>query len=121
MTHAQRNLEGNVMDAIRSILWDAIRVYLPANAEALQPDGRTNLVISWTLPTEERPNRQSREISLRFDRAVSRVMEVSDDARRRLVAERVAAFVKRALAAGRYSELDELPPFITDVDDRALE
>lgn len=48
-------------------------------------------------------------------------MEASDDARRRLVAERVAAFVRRVLAAGDYDELEELAPFIIEVDDRALE
>lgn len=96
-------------------------IHLPPNAEAVQPEGRINLVISWTLPTEDRPNRQSREISIRFDRAVSRVMEASDADRRLLVADRVAAFVRRALVAGRYAELEELPTFIVDVDDRALE
>jgi len=109
------------MDEIRTVLWNAIRAQLPDNAEAVQPHGRTNLVISWTLPTDDRPNRQSREISVRFDRAVSRVMESSDDARRRLVAERVAAFVHRVLAAGNFDELEEVPPAIIDVDDRALD
>ena len=109
------------MDKIRTVLWNAIRAHLPPNAEALQPEGQTNLIISWTLPTEERPNRQSREISVRFDRAVSRVMEASDDARQGLVAERVAAFVRRVLVAGRYDPLEELQPFIVHVDDRALE
>lgn len=109
------------MDEIRAVLWNAISVHLPANAEAVQRQGQTNLIISWTLPAEGRPNRQSREISVRFDQAVSRVMEVSDDVRQRLVAERVASFVRRVLAAGNYDELEELPPFIIDVDDLALE
>jgi hypothetical protein len=109
------------MDQIRTVLWTAIRAHLPPNAEAVQRQGQTNLIISWTLPTEERPNRQSREISVRFDRAVSRVMEASDDARQRLVAERVAAFVRRVLVASRYDPLEELPSLIIEVDDRALE
>ena len=45
------------MDEIRKVLWNAIRVHLPGNAEAVQRDGQTNLTISWTLPTEERPSR----------------------------------------------------------------
>jgi len=48
-------------------------------------------------------------------------MEASDDARQRLVAERVAAFVRRVLVASRYDPLEELPSLIIEVDDRALE
>ena len=109
------------MDDLRTSLWDAIRAYLPAHAEAVQPEGAGNLVISWTLPTESRPNRQSREISVHFDRAVMRVVIATDDVRRELVAKAVARFVDRVLKQAAYDPMEEGETLVVHVDDRALE
>ena len=109
------------MDEFRAALWRAISTDFPANAEALQPAGAGNIVISWNLPSEGRPNRQSREISIHFDRAVMRVVEATDDVRRELVASGVARFVARSVTNANYEPMEERETLVIHVDDRALD
>jgi hypothetical protein len=110
------------MDELHVALWREIGKVLPSNAEAVQPEGHGNLIVSWRLPEEGRLNRQSREISIRFTSPVMGVLSDADEARLPDLARKVARAVRRALAVGKYEEArDDLPSFVVFVDDEVLD
>lgn len=114
------------MDGLRASLWLEIRNIFPEGAEAWQPDGRGSLEVSWHLPSEGRPERRSREVSIRFQEPVVAVLKARfrafGDVGLVSIAPRISTVVRRTLATGHYdAEQADRVPFLAYVGAEVLD
>lgn len=109
------------MDELRILIWEELKGLFPENAEVTQ-QLPGNLVVMWKLNNDpERPNRQSRPISIRFAQHLIQVMSNETEEEKRRVARGIVRIVNTVLHQGYDPNSKETNGYLVYVDDGATD